>query len=105
MKLTLTHKARRRHTLQSHAEFLGEGEERRSLVREHWPQAITLDVMMPQMDGWAALKELKADAELRDSTPGARRSPIIRTKDYFLPRVWFQTRVLSENPIRPGFAS
>jgi signal transduction histidine kinase/DNA-binding response OmpR family regulator len=36
------------------------------LAREHRPQAITLDVLMPQMDGWAALKELKADAQLRD---------------------------------------
>src|SRR6266403_2895143 len=37
-----------------------------SFAREHRPQAITLDVLMPQMDGWAALKELKADAQLRD---------------------------------------
>jgi PAS domain S-box-containing protein len=37
-----------------------------ALAREHRPQAITLDVLMPQMDGWRALKEFKADAELRD---------------------------------------
>jgi signal transduction histidine kinase/CheY-like chemotaxis protein len=37
-----------------------------ALAREHRPQAITLDVMMPKLDGWGALKELKADAELRD---------------------------------------
>jgi len=42
------------------------GIEALALAREHRPQAITLDVLMPQMDGWAALKELKADAELRD---------------------------------------
>jgi CheY-like chemotaxis protein len=35
-------------------------------AREHRPQAITLDVLMPQMDGWRTLKELKADAELSD---------------------------------------
>jgi CheY-like chemotaxis protein len=42
------------------------GVEALALAREHRPQAITLDVLMPQMDGWRALKELKADAELRD---------------------------------------
>ena len=42
------------------------GVEALALAREHRPQAITLDVMMPQMDGWGALKELKADAALRD---------------------------------------
>jgi signal transduction histidine kinase/CheY-like chemotaxis protein len=42
------------------------GVEALALAREHRPQAITLDVLMPQMDGWGALKALKADAELRD---------------------------------------
>src|SRR5262245_14458971 len=42
------------------------GVEALSLARQHRPQAITLDVLMPQMDGWRALKELKADAMLRD---------------------------------------
>jgi signal transduction histidine kinase/DNA-binding response OmpR family regulator len=42
------------------------GVEALALARKHRPQAITLDVLMPQMDGWGALKELKADAELRD---------------------------------------
>jgi adenylate cyclase len=44
----------------------GSGVEALAFAREHRPQAITLDVLMPQMDGWAALKALKADAELRD---------------------------------------
>ena len=42
------------------------GVEALALAREHRPQAITLDVLMPQMDGWRTLKELKADAKLRD---------------------------------------
>jgi len=42
------------------------GIEALALAREHRPQAITLDVLMPQMDGWRALKELKDDVELRD---------------------------------------
>jgi adenylate cyclase len=42
------------------------GVEALSLARQHRPQAITLDVLMPRMDGWRALKELKADPMLRD---------------------------------------
>ena len=42
------------------------GIEALALAREHRPQAITLDVLMPQMDGWRTLQELKADVELRD---------------------------------------
>jgi CheY-like chemotaxis protein len=30
------------------------------------PDAITLDVIMPEFDGWAVLRELKADPELRE---------------------------------------
>src|SRR5207247_11159751 len=41
------------------------GIEALAFAREHRPQAITLDVLMPQMDGWVVLKELKADAHLR----------------------------------------
>jgi len=44
----------------------GNGVEALALARKHRPQAITLDVMMPQLDGWGALKELKADTDLRD---------------------------------------
>ena len=42
------------------------GVEALALARKHRPHAITLDVLMPQMDGWRALKEFKADPELRD---------------------------------------
>jgi adenylate cyclase len=42
------------------------GVEALELARKYKPQAITLDVLMPQMDGWGVLKELKADVELRD---------------------------------------
>jgi signal transduction histidine kinase/CheY-like chemotaxis protein len=34
------------------------------LAREAKPHVITLDVMMPDMDGWAVLRELKADVKL-----------------------------------------
>jgi CheY-like chemotaxis protein len=42
------------------------GEEGIRLAREAHPDAITLDVMMPGMDGWAVLTALKADPEVRD---------------------------------------
>jgi signal transduction histidine kinase/DNA-binding response OmpR family regulator len=42
------------------------GEEALSLARTIRPDAITLDVIMPQPDGWAVLSALKADADLRD---------------------------------------
>jgi signal transduction histidine kinase/CheY-like chemotaxis protein len=34
------------------------------LAREHRPDAITLDVVMPGKDGWAVLRELKSDPEV-----------------------------------------
>ena len=42
------------------------GEAGLRLARELHPDIITLDVMMPDMDGWAVLSELKADPELAD---------------------------------------
>jgi len=44
----------------------GGGEEGLRLAKEVHPAAITLDVMMPHMDGWAVLKALQADPQLRD---------------------------------------
>ncbi len=40
------------------------GDEGVAAAREHKPDAITLDVLMPGMDGWAVLKSLKADPEV-----------------------------------------
>lgn len=42
------------------------GEAGLKLARELHPSAITLDVMMPTMDGWATLSALKADPELAE---------------------------------------
>jgi PAS domain S-box-containing protein len=42
------------------------GEEGLRLAHELRPAAITLDVIMPDMDGWAVLRALKADPSLRD---------------------------------------
>ncbi len=40
------------------------GDEGLRAAREHKPDAITLDVLMPGMDGWAVLKTLKSDPEV-----------------------------------------
>ena len=42
------------------------GERGLELARKARPDAITLDVVMPGMDGWAVLKRLRSDPGLRD---------------------------------------
>ena len=49
-----------------HVECASSGQEGLRLARELHPAAITLDVMMPGMDGWAVLSALKSEPELAD---------------------------------------
>ncbi len=42
----------------------GSGEEGLKLAREKNPALITLEVVMPGIDGWTVLKSLKSDPEL-----------------------------------------
>jgi len=49
-----------------HVECASSGQDGLRLARELHPAAITLDVMMPGMDGWAVLSALKSDPELAD---------------------------------------
>jgi CheY-like chemotaxis protein/anti-sigma regulatory factor (Ser/Thr protein kinase) len=49
-----------------HAVGASGGDEGLRIARRHRPSVITLDVMMPQMDGWTVLERLKSDPELRD---------------------------------------
>ncbi len=46
--------------------YAGSGQEALDLAREHHPDAITLDILMPQIDGWTVLHTLKGDPELSD---------------------------------------
>lgn len=46
-----------------HIETAGDGRTGLELAKRHKPAVITLDVMMPGMDGWAVLTALKADPE------------------------------------------
>ncbi len=43
-----------------------DGVEAMARVRDRRPDVVLLDVMMPRMDGWQVLKELKGDEELKD---------------------------------------
>ncbi|MEG4489645.1 response regulator [Microcoleus sp. D2_18a_B4] len=49
-----------------HVEVAGGGEQALRLAKQLRPDAITLDVIMPGMDGWAVLSALKADPELAE---------------------------------------
>jgi signal transduction histidine kinase/DNA-binding response OmpR family regulator len=49
-----------------HVVTAASGEQGLRLAKELGPLAITLDVMMPGMDGWAVLAALKADPEVAD---------------------------------------
>ncbi|MGQ3214213.1 response regulator [Shinella sp.] len=44
--------------------YAGTGEQALEMARKHRPAAITLDILMPQMDGWSVLVALKSDPEL-----------------------------------------
>jgi len=62
------HELMQRHLLKEGYQMLAatSGPEGLALARSHRPTAITLDVMMPHMDGWSVLSALKADPELAE---------------------------------------
>jgi signal transduction histidine kinase/DNA-binding response OmpR family regulator len=47
-----------------HVVSAGNGEEGLRLAREVHPEAVTLDVLLPGMDGWTVLLEMKTDPDL-----------------------------------------
>jgi signal transduction histidine kinase/DNA-binding response OmpR family regulator len=48
------------------AAFALSGEEGLQLAKKHRPDLITLDVIMPEVDGWQVLAKIKADPDLSD---------------------------------------
>ena len=75
------------------------GERGLQLAHQLNPAAITLDVMMPKMDGWSVLKALKADPKLR-------RIPVImlsmideRTRGYSLGAVDYLTKPVDKTQL------
>lgn len=44
--------------------YASSGEQALEMARKHRPAAITLDILMPQMDGWSVLVALKSDPDL-----------------------------------------
>lgn len=58
----------RRYLIRSNVQVVGvrEAKEVLPLARQIKPRAITLDIMMPSIDGWEILQALQADPETRD---------------------------------------
>jgi PAS domain S-box-containing protein len=68
------------------------GEQGLRLAQECQPVAITLDVMMPGMDGWSVLRMLKADPALRDIPVIMLTMIDDRTRGYSLGAVDYLTK-------------
>jgi PAS domain S-box-containing protein len=80
------------------------GEQGLHLAHEYQPAAITLDVMMPGMDGWSFLRVLKADPELR-------KIPVImltmiddRTRGYSLGAVDYLTKPVDHEQLHKALS-
>lgn len=42
------------------------GQEGLAMMRQNPPDAVLLDIMMPEMDGWEVYKQMRADEQLKD---------------------------------------
>lgn len=96
-----------RELLYHHLEKLGyrvitatSGQEGLELAKELKPHAITLDVMMPDLDGWTVLTQLKAQPEL-SSTPVIIASMVEdRNAGYALGAAEYLTKPINRNLLR-----
>jgi len=76
------------------------GEQGLRLAQEIHPAAITLDVMMPGMDGWAVLRVLKADPNTLDIPVIMLTMMDDRTRGYSLGAVDYLTKPVDRELLR-----
>jgi PAS domain S-box-containing protein len=80
------------------------GEQGLRLAHEIKPAAITLDVMMPEMDGWSVLRALKADPVLR-TIPVVMLTMIDdRTRGYSLGAVDYLTKPVDREQLNKALS-
>ncbi len=78
-----------------------DGEEGLRLARERRPHLITLDVLMPQMDGWAVLGRLKSEPALADIPVIMVTMTEDRKKGYALGASEFMTKPIDRDRLGP----
>jgi CheY-like chemotaxis protein len=80
------------------------GEQGLRLARELMPVAITLDVMMPGMDGWSVLRALKADPLLCDIPVIMLTMLEDRTRGYSLGAVDYLTKPVGREELQKALS-
>lgn len=60
----------------------GDGEQALALVREHHPELVVLDIVLPKKNGYQVCRNIKADPDL------AIRVLMVTAKDQVKDRVW-----------------
>ncbi len=82
----------------------GSGEEGLRLAHKLKPAAITLDVMMPDMDGWSVLRALKADPVLQDIPVVMLTMVDDKSKGYTLGATDYLTKPVDRNLLHHALA-
>ena len=82
----------------------GHGAEGLALARELRPMLITLDVLMPGLDGWSVLESLKADPELAEIPVVMLTILDDRNKGYALGATDFLTEPVDRHRLRAVLA-
>lgn len=76
-------------------ETAGNGDELRALLRLGLPDAVLMDIRMPQVDGWTLTREIKGDPRTRDISvivvsasvrPDDRAAAEVAGADAFIPK-------------------